>query len=199
MKTNILYYAAVFLFFTGCNKSIDHLIEKKFLSENKPADFIIYTIKQGQHYAADRGYKAVEFEELKFIVRFDSSAIYQTGTEVNQYDINKLYGFSDNNADHHQYSARIGWAWNKNALWLYTYVYSDGKIYKSELGTIEIGLEARCSIKVTGDYYKFEMNGVQLSVPRSITTSGAKGYMLYPYFGGDETAPHDVRIWIKNL
>jgi hypothetical protein len=26
-----------------------------------------------------------------------------------------------------------------------------------------------------------------------------KNYMLYPYFGGDETAPHDIKIKIKNI
>lgn len=199
MKTNILYCTIVLLFFTGCNKSIDHLLEKKFLSVNKADDFILYTIKQGQHYATDKAYKIVDLTELKFLVRFDSSAIYQTGTEVNQYDINKLYGFSDNNADHHQYSARIGWAWNNNALRLYAYTYSEGKISKSELGAIAIGAETKCSIKVAGNYYDFEMNGRHLSMPRGSSTSSAKGYMLYPYFGGDETAPHDVSIWIRNL
>jgi hypothetical protein len=31
------------------------------------------------------------------------------------------------------------------------------------------------------------------------TTPKGQGYQLYPYFGGDETAPHDINIWIKNL
>ena len=26
-----------------------------------------------------------------------------------------------------------------------------------------------------------------------------KRYMLYPYFGGDETAPHDIKIQIKKM
>ncbi|MEO5783498.1 MAG: hypothetical protein ABIQ07_09520 [Ginsengibacter sp.] len=35
------------------------------------------------------------------------------------------------------------------------------------------------------------------SLPRTSTTAKAIGYKLYPYFGGDETAPHEIDIWIK--
>jgi hypothetical protein len=34
-------------------------------------------------------------------------------------------------------------------------------------------------------------------MPRKSTTIKAVGYKLYPYFGGDELAPHPVSIWIK--
>jgi hypothetical protein len=27
----------------------------------------------------------------------------------------------------------------------------------------------------------------------------AEGYKLWPYFGGNETAPHDIYIWMKWL
>lgn len=199
MKTNILSCLAVLLLCTACNKSIDQLIEKKFLTADKDGGFTLYSIKQGQHYSDQKSYKAVALSGLNFIVKFDSSAIYKTGKEENQYDINKLYGFSDNNADHHQYSARIGWAWNKNALRLYAYVYNEGIVSKSEIGIVAIGTETHCSIKVAGDFYIFSMNEAQLSVPRKSATSLANGYMLYPYFGGDEPAPHDVNIRIKNL
>jgi len=36
-------------------------------------------------------------------------------------------------------------------------------------------------------------------MPRESTTTMAEGYQLYPYFGGDETAPHDIFIWIEKL
>jgi hypothetical protein len=43
----------------------------------------------------------------------------------NQYDINKLWGFSE--GINNQYnSARIGWSWNNDALRLYGYVYAKG-------------------------------------------------------------------------
>ncbi|MGI8584585.1 MAG: hypothetical protein ACR2KX_20540 [Chitinophagaceae bacterium] len=41
------------------------------------------------------------------------------------------------------------------------------------------------------------MNGFTDSLLRTSTTVKANGFKLYPYFGGDETAPHNIYIWIK--
>jgi hypothetical protein len=136
---------------------------------------------------------------MKFIVKFDSSALYQSQDPANQYDINKLYGFSDNGGDHHQYSARIGWRWSDGALRLFAYVYNAGIVASQEITTAAIGQEIHCSIKATANAYEFVINETAMSLPRSASTSKAKGYQLYPYFGGDETAPHEVRIWIRNV
>ena len=34
-------------------------------------------------------------------------------------------------------------------------------------------------------------------IPRSSTTAKGDGYELYPYFGGDEIAPHDINVLDK--
>ena len=198
MKRIFLSLSAGLLLLCSCNKTIDQIIENKVLKQDSHK-FILYTIKQGEQYTSNNNYKPVELSELKFIVRFDSSAIYQNKLAINQYDINKLYGFSDNNQDHHQYSARFGWSWTENALHLYAYVYNEGQVIKEEVGTVAIGSDINCSIKVTADAYQFSMNDAVVNIPRKSATALAKGYMLYPYFGGDETAPHDICIWIKNL
>ena len=161
--------------------------------------FIKYIIQKGNQYCDGNGYKEVELSEMKFIVRFDSSAIYETRLTENQQDINKLYGFSDNNADHHQYSARIGWRWSDHALRLFAYVYNEGAVSSKELTAVAIGAEINCSIKAAGSNYLFTINGTTTSMPRLATTEKAKGYQLYPYFGGDEVAPHEINIWVKPL
>jgi hypothetical protein len=160
-------------------------------------DFVKYTIAQGQQYCDKNGFSQIQLSELKFAVRFDSSAIYQTIDPGNQLDINKLYGFSDNNALHHDFSARFGWRWSDNALRLFAYVYNNGIQTNKELGTVAIGAENSCSIKVAGDKYIFTLNGKADTMPRASTTAKAVGYKLYPYFGGDEFAPHTISIWIK--
>jgi hypothetical protein len=195
----ILCAAACLVLLSSCNKTIDNFIEKRLTSSPKTGEFVLYTIKKGEHYATSNVYRAVELSELNFVVRFDSSAIYKTKNEINQYDINKLYGFSDNNQDHHQYSARFGWSWNENALRLYAYVYNGGKVLKQEIGVADIGKEISCGIQVEAETYHFTMNDAHLTLPRTSTTPLAKGYLLYPYFGGDETAHHDIKIAIKNL
>ena len=163
------------------------------------AAFTQYQIKSGQHSATHNPYTAIETDSLQFVVRFDSSAIYQSLKPENQYDINKLYGFADNGADHHQFSARFGWAWHDGGLQLYGYVYNSGKRESKHLGAVPIGTEISCILAVTPTAYVFHYGDESTTMPRSSTTPKAKGYLLYPYFGGDEVAPHNISIWIKNL
>lgn len=190
MKNPFLFAVCLLLLFCRCTK------EK--LPENlSTSAFKQFLIPKGQHYTTDNVIKAVETAELKFTVKFDSSAIYQTADPENQFDINKLYGFSDNGEQHHLYSARIGWRWSDGALRLFAYTYNNGVRAEKELGAITIGAEVHCSIKVVGEGYHFTIDDKTVMMPRLSTTTIAKGYQLYPYFGGDEVAPHDVRIWIR--
>lgn len=182
----------------GCHKAAGNLLDKATHSV-QPGQFQTYTIRAGAQYCDQSGYKPVEVSEMKFAVRFDSSAIYRTLDPVNQYDINKLYGFADNASDHHQYSARFGWRWSEGALRLFAYVYNAGVVSSEELTTVPIGAEITCSIKVSGNQYVFSVNDLVRSMPRAATTEKGKGYQLYPYFGGDESAPHDIRIFIRDL
>src|SRR5690349_7590945 len=107
------YLLLYLILLAGCRKSsVD-------LPGIKPADtngFTQYIIAAGQHYCNQSSYRSVESSEMKFLVKFDSTAIYTTMDPANQEDINKLFGFSDNGMDHHQFSARIGWRWSQGAL-----------------------------------------------------------------------------------
>ena len=159
--------------------------------------FKTYLIKKGEHYASQNNFTELETSMLKFTVKFDSSAIYATSLAENQFDINKLYGFSDNETNHHQYSARIGWGWSENELRLYAYVYNAGSVISKEITTVELGSEIQCAIAVSSTHYIFKVNEATEIVPRAAATVKAKGYRLYPYFGGDEPAPHDIKILIR--
>jgi hypothetical protein len=196
---NLLSYSLffVFLWCTGCKKDVP--FENLSTPATVPSGFVKYVIPKGEHYAVGNHLKAIQTTELKFTVRFDSSCIYQTADAQNQWDINKLYGFSDNEASHHQYSARIGWRWSEGALRLFAYTYNNAVRESKEIATIPIGAEVNCSIKIRQTDYLFMVGENAVALPRLSTTTGAKGYQLYPYFGGDEVAPHEVRIWIKEV
>ena len=181
----------VMLLLISCEKSHEIL--------QPDSGFINYTIRAGEHFCDYNPYEETNYSELKFIVRFDSTAIYKTDSIQNQLDINKLYGFSDNNDQHHHFSARFGWRWSDGALRLFGYIYNNGEMSYEELKSIEIGAEYYCSIKVNPTDYVFTINESSKSMPRSSTTASAIGYRLYPYFGGNEAAPHDIHIRIKEL
>ncbi|MGZ5189882.1 MAG: hypothetical protein ACXWCZ_02620 [Flavisolibacter sp.] len=198
MKATI-YCIALTMLFSSCSKMAETVLDKGLSINTNPSKFIQYTIQKGNQFSDQSIYAPIETAELKFAVKFDSSAIYKTISAENQYDINKLFGFSDNNAEHHQYSARIGWGWSDNSLRLYAYVYNQGIRESKEIGTIAVGSTANCSIKVQGKQYVFKVNELKVEMPRLSETERASGYQLYPYFGGDETAPHLINIWIRMI
>ena len=201
MKISTLCLASLLLF-CACNKEAADLAES---IGNKPtvktptSTEVAFLIKAGSHNCTASSFAPVNLLEQKFTVRFDSSAIYTTTIPLNQLDINKLYGFSDNAALHHDFSARFGWRWSDGALRLFAYVYNEGKVASEEITTVEIGKDIACSLRVKGNQYEFQVADKIKLMPRASTTPTAQGYLLYPYFGGDEAAPHDVRIWIKHL
>ncbi|WP_462255410.1 hypothetical protein [Ferruginibacter sp.] len=47
--------------------------------------------------------------------------------------------------------------------------------------------------------YIFKSGNITVTMPRYVTSAEVKGYQLYPYFGGDETAPAEIYILIKEL
>jgi hypothetical protein len=199
MKNTIFFLCLLSIAFSSCQKKVEIIEKIKNLQPTQETGFVKYTIKKGQQYCDMNTMAKVEYEELKFKVKFDSSAIYTTISVENQWDINKLFGFSDNNKYHHEFSARFGWNWSRNGLTLFAYTYNNSVRESKSLGTVAIGQEHNCSIKVTADKYIFTLNGKVETMPRTSTTTKAVGYKLYPYFGGDELAPHDVSIWISEI
>ncbi|UII26213.1 hypothetical protein LVD15_23400 [Fulvivirga maritima] len=84
-----------------------------------------YTIRAGSH-SSNPMPEGFSDDELVFTALFDSSAVYKTEAEANQADINKLMGFSDCGAHHHENSARFGWRWYNDELQVFAYCYVDG-------------------------------------------------------------------------
>lgn len=199
---NVLLACVLAFACTACSKGNDPLPappdESGPVTTVAPATSTVYTIKKGEHSSDGAMLNWIDTAAMHFSVRFDSSAVYTTQDKQNQYDINKLYGFADNGAQHHQYSARFGWRWSGAALRLFAYVYNAGVRQEAELTTVPIGPWIQCAISVQGNEYVFVVNDLVRTMPRTSTTPKAAGYMLYPYFGGDEVAPHDVRIEIRN-
>lgn len=172
--------------------------DKLGLGNTDAEGFIAYKISKGQQSASPAQYKYYSsLTEQKFTAYFDSSAIYSTVNPSNQLDINKLYGFADDDKQHHISSARIGWRWYSNRLELFGYVYNDSVRTTQFITQVPLKTDIPCSIKVDGTRYIFTANGTQMTMPRTAKTPTGKGYRLYPYFGGDEMAPQDISIRIR--
>ena len=160
-------------------------------------DYKTYTIQKGNHRSIN-AFEFVNTNQFRFEVIFDSTAIYQTKTKSNQADINKLYGFSDCFSSHHDNSARFGWRWYQENLELFAYCYVNGKRVSELIDQIDLNRSYICEIDIQSNKYIFKVNNIVREVSRSCNGNGF-GYKLYPYFGGDETAPHDIFIRIKDM
>jgi hypothetical protein len=154
-----------------------------------------FVIKKGDHYSSPNPLTFTSKSQLAFDALFDSSCIYQTTDPLNQEDINKLYGFSDCNSQHLENSARVGWRWSDDSLRIFGYVHNGGVMMFQEITTAPIGSVIACRITCLADQYEFDVNGKTVFLPRHCSGRYSR-YRLYPYFGGDETAPHDIRIQV---
>jgi hypothetical protein len=164
-----------------------------------------YVIKSGNHFSNFKLPTVVTTKYFSFRAKFDDSAEYYLGTD-DQYDINKLYGFSDCGSIHHKNSARFGWVWNDRAsnlrgrgrLEIYAYTYHKGKRNSQFITSVDLNVFNSYNIKVNKNNYIMSVNNFSVTMPRGCDSSNPIGVKLYPYFGGNEVAPHDVRIEIKD-
>jgi hypothetical protein len=179
----------------GCQKPIDDIIED---NNEPPANTVTYTIQEGQHFCTPNPFVTTIDSQLNFIAVFDSSCIYTTTDPVNQDDINKLFGFSDCNTQHVENSARLGWRWSKDSLRLFGFVHNNGNMIYKEITTVEIKGNINCNIVCEEESYRFTVNGKSITLPRNCSGNFNR-YKLYPYFGGNEPAPHNVTIKLTEL
>jgi hypothetical protein len=187
----LLLVSVILLLSFSCNKDLDDIVSL----EPHKNEYKTYVIKQGQQYTGSIT-SEVKTTELKFKVMFDSSAIYTTTDPGNQIDINKLFGFSDCGVEHHKESARFGWRWTNDSLRLFAYCYKNSVLTFHEMGTVQINNEHSCRIKIVGDKYLFDLDGKLYEMERGCSDTLGKRFRLFPFFGGDENAPHDITIKI---
>lgn len=187
---NAIPLFGLLLFFTACKIEID--------SPLAGDDQKVYVIKQGQH-ESNRTIKSFKGDVLSFKASFDESAIYETKREENQADINKLMGFSDCNSHHHENSARFGWRWYNDQLEVHAYCYVNGDRKIEYVTTVELNEMNDYQIRIIDNKYVFTVNGAsRVEINKNPNCSGDVNYMLFPYFGGDEPAPHDISVAVHS-
>lgn len=177
----------------GCEKS-EVIPVANLVPINDPTK---YTIEAGKHESTQSVFTPVEIERLNFRAKFDSSAIYINKDPQNQADINKLYGASDCDSFHHTNSARFGWRWFNSQLEIWAYTYSNGVRSYKYIDTVAFNTFNDYEIAFKDSIYSFTLNTKSVELGRSCK-GPAKGYTLFPYFGGDETAPHLITLWLED-
>jgi hypothetical protein len=129
----------------------------------------------------------------------NESAYYETEILENQSDVNKIYGVSDFGARHQKYSIRLGWRYIENNLELCWLRHEKGVHTSAVIKIIQPDVIYSAIIDINTFYYVIVIdNDTTLVRRRPEGNWGLKRrYYLYPYFGGNEYAPHDITIKIK--
>ena len=139
--------------------------------------FRTYVIPEGEHSSGNY-FNHPTNSRIDFHFMLDESAIYTTEIPENQHDVNKIYGFSDFGVRHQKYSIRLGWRYLNNELELCWLRHEEGRHTAATIRTID-GDTTMVRRRPEGNWGLI------------------KRYYLYPYFGGNEYAPHDITIKIK--
>jgi hypothetical protein len=168
-----------------------------------------YTIKSGNHYAntlplVDFPYlpPKVHFgiTEMSGNISFSPSCAYTLTDTTCVNDTNKAYGFSY--GDHKKWSIRLAWrVHNDGKLELFNFCHVNGKMVMKRLGGAKQFFEYNTLYPFTITYdvnaklATVNVNGIEASIPFNIEVCA--GYDCRPYFGGNCTAPHDMKILIN--
>lgn len=166
-----------------------------------------YKIKEGKHraYPLSLGIHLCKIQELYEVI-FDDSCRYDLGS-IDQEDTNKLFGWSY--GLHHNNSVRVGWRYNKESddIELLLYIYEDGKRDIIELEQLNIPIGEKWYLSLASNSYGVSLDvrhkndetvyGRAYSINRVFKPKW--GYNLGLWFGGNNSAPKDMRIWLKKV
>ena len=174
------------LLFISCEKEVDDL------------GFRVYTIPAGEH-SSGSFINHPNNSKINFQFILDESAYYETEIPENQHDVNKIYGMSDFGVRHQKYSIRLGWRYINNELQLCWLRHEEGRHSSGTIKTIEPDVVYDATIDIKTFFYVIVIDSDTTMVRRRPEGNWGivRRYYLYPYFGGNEYAPHDITIKIK--
>lgn len=142
--------------------------------------------------------------EVSATVTFDSSCIY-TVDPTDADDWNKVIGLGfvgSKDQDittgippHQIDGVRVGWRWNaqRGRIDLGAYIYVEGKRIDFKVAEAAINTPTRLTIKIDYDRKLYQVLGGK-TVP--FTHNKSFAYNTGLYFGGNQVAPHQIRVKI---
>jgi hypothetical protein len=161
---------------------------------------MIFTIHKGKHRSKPRKFSFWWGKDtFRWQVLFTPSCRYDLKS-IDQLDINKLVGVGYL-PTHHRESARFGWRYNNKTdrVEVFTYCYVGWKRVSSLIQECVIGRDYVFTLIINPQcYHFFVIEGDlfnDIIVPKAHNRKFQ--YRLGTYFGGNEPAPHDIRIKIK--
>ena len=158
-----------------------------------------FNIKKGSHYSGFRFKPLWKKKDFRIEVVFTDECAYPSFGDVDDFDINKLYGISW--GMHHTNSYRIGWRSDQNGgIILSDYYYVNGERKYNDICTVPTNRNVTIDFTEDSDRIgKTTINTLKIH-GESVVEINNKckwGYTLFPFFGGNKSAPNDMEILLK--
>lgn len=162
-------------------------------------------IEAGDHESLPKRKVGVLFSpgEVSATVTFDSSCIYDVGPD--EQDWNKVIGLgfvgskdqdiTVGTPPHQIDGARVGWRWNpkRGRIDLGAYVYVEGKRIDFKVAETALNMPTKLTIKIDYERKLYQILGGK---PIAFTHNKTFAYKTGLYFGGNQPAPHRIRVKI---
>ena len=168
-----------------------------------------YTIKKGNHYCSANIFQkigGIGWNIRKFSLRFTmrSSCWWAPMRNNDDHDQNKLTGMVYG-LNVHGNSVRLTWVPDfeaKGMIRISGYVYdkktTDPKFTTKYITTVPVEQPVMATFENLGSEYEITVNGISIRMD-NVHGDPKLCYRLYPYFGGNNTAPQDMVIDIEYL
>ena len=163
-----------------------------------------FTIKKGKHYSSPmffiRRLLLAFTKTFEFTVEFNENCLY-TLPASDKFDINKLFGVSCNTLLLHKNSIRFGWRCVDNMyIQLVSYAYIDGvRIPEQIIKTINVNEKVSCKMIFVDDQVLLSVTDLTdvSTVGVNLNKEQTWGIFLWPYFGGNNPAPHEMKMQLN--
>lgn len=161
-----------------------------------------YSIEKNSHRSGYYFRPILGNKSLAFNAFFNGNCKYDIGNP-DQSDINKLIGLSF--GYHHTNSIRIGWRYNiaTDKIELLPYIYLNGKRLHEDKCPVILSISTEQTvygmISHEDNHYKIILYTQDAGLTEYKINTGNTfipkiGYLLFPYFGGNVKAPHEMSI-----
>lgn len=168
-----------------------------------------YLIKKGNHYCSMSIFEklgAIGWKIKKYSVRFKfhNDCYWVPARNNDDFDQNKLTGISYG-LNVHSNSVRFTWVPDFNipgAIKISGYTYDEKaaapKFEIKYITSVQVGQTSEGCIESVGNEYVFTVNGVTVRMANANADPNLC-LRLFPYFGGNNTAPQDMTVEVDYL
>jgi hypothetical protein len=168
-----------------------------------------YLIKKGSHYATMSLFEKIgaigwNIKKLNIRFVFNPACWWAPPRNADDLDQNKLAGIGFG-TNHHNNSVRLTWVpdfENRGMIKVSGYTYderqADPKFAITFIKTVRVEETHLASIECRDGSYVLTVDGVSVTMENRFSDPNLC-FRLYPYFGGNNTAPQDMAVELEFL